>query len=77
MSKISSVADSRHEATASHLFILAMSYHRLGNSTKARDCYDRGVRWLTSQSRLTPFDCDELIALRGEADAILETDSGP
>jgi uncharacterized protein HemY len=32
--------------TASDFFFLAMAHHQLGNTTQARQWYDRGVQWL-------------------------------
>jgi WD40 repeat protein len=56
------------------LYVLAMSYHRLGETARARDYYDWAVRWGSTQRELEPEQCEELTALRAEAGELLGID---
>jgi len=67
-----SIVESHREATAHNMFLLAMSYHRLGEVKKAGTCYDRAVRWLKSQNELTGPEVDELCDFQTEADSVLQ-----
>jgi hypothetical protein len=63
---------------AHDLFFLAMSYQQLGKPAKARQYYDRAMRWWHSQGTLTPSDeVEELNAFRAEAAALLKIVSKP
>jgi serine/threonine protein kinase/WD40 repeat protein len=53
------------------LYFLAMSYHRLGETTRARDYYDWAVRWTKAQRDLSPADIEELAVLGAEAMKLL------
>jgi hypothetical protein len=56
------------------LLFLAMSYQRLGESARARDCYDSAVLWATLQRGLDgmpPGEVDELASFRSEAEQVL------
>jgi tetratricopeptide (TPR) repeat protein len=51
---------------------LAMSHHHLGDPAKARDHYDRAVRWCQESEARLPADLQqELKAFRAEAEAVL------
>ena len=59
------------EYAAHDLFFLAMSYQRLGDAAKARDCYDQAVHWC--ETHREGFDHalrEELKGFRAEADAL-------
>jgi tetratricopeptide (TPR) repeat protein len=59
------------EYAAHDLFFLAMSYQRLGDTAKARDCYDQAVYWC--ETHREGFDNamrEELEGFRAEADAL-------
>jgi hypothetical protein len=58
-------------ALACDLYFLAMSYHRLGETARARDYYDWAVRWVSVQRDLEPEQRDELTAFRAEAEELL------
>ena len=49
-----------------------MCHARLGDSAKAKDCYDRAVKWIQEhQDQITPEWAEELKAFRAEADVAL------
>jgi WD40 repeat protein/Tfp pilus assembly protein PilF len=48
------------------LYFLALCHHRLGDAVKARECYERAVKWQHS-AKLSPGWVQELNALRAEA----------
>jgi serine/threonine protein kinase/WD40 repeat protein len=53
------------------LYVLAMSYQRLGQGARARECFDRANAWRDAHQALSPQHTAELTALRAEAEALL------
>ncbi|MCI0462922.1 MAG: tetratricopeptide repeat protein, partial [Gemmataceae bacterium] len=60
-------------------FFLAMCHHQLGATAKARDAYERAVRWCQeNQGKLSAAHQEELKAFRAEAAALMKMPSpGP
>jgi serine/threonine protein kinase/WD40 repeat protein len=56
------------------LYFLAMSFHRLGETARARDYYDWAVRWVENQGELSEARLRELSTFRAEAEKVLEID---
>jgi hypothetical protein len=62
-------------ALAYDLYFLAMSYHRLGETARARDYFDWAVRWVSMQRDLKPEQRDEFTAIRAEAEELFASQS--
>jgi uncharacterized protein HemY len=56
------------------LYFLAMCYHRLGESARARDFYDWAVPWTRTQPGLSPGQLEELNEARAEAELLLRVE---
>ncbi len=56
------------------LYFLAMSYHRLGATARARDYYNWAARWTLAQRALAPGHLEELTAFQAEAEELLRID---
>jgi WD40 repeat protein len=59
------------EWAGADLYVLAMSYYRLGQAARARECYDRADAWRDVHKDVSPGYAAELTALRAEAAGVL------
>jgi serine/threonine protein kinase/WD40 repeat protein/tetratricopeptide (TPR) repeat protein len=67
-----SLSQRQGQSEAYDLFFLAMCHQKLGQPTRARDCYDRALRWWRAQKNLPARDSAELKAFQAEAQACLD-----
>jgi Tfp pilus assembly protein PilF len=67
-----SLAGGKGQSDGFDLYFLAMCHVRLGDRVKAKDCFDRAVRWHSKQKGLTAHDAQDLKAFRAEAEALLK-----
>ncbi len=71
-----SLSAGKGQSDAFDLFFLAMAQERLGHPEDARQCFDRGVRWLDEQKNLPSRQAQELAAFRAETEAVLAGPAG-
>jgi tetratricopeptide (TPR) repeat protein len=72
-----SLAASRGVSDAFDLFFLAMCHHQLDESAKARECYDRALKWVREKHDIPPRWRTELAAFQAEAEGLLAPGKSP
>ncbi|HEY1379315.1 MAG TPA: tetratricopeptide repeat protein, partial [Gemmataceae bacterium] len=65
-----SLEHSAADSAAWDLYVLAMCHRRLGDAARARDCFDRAVRWRRDRP-LSVHEAEELDDFRAEAGRVL------
>lgn len=69
---VKSLGAGNGKSDAYDLYFLAMCHHKLDDTTKAKECYDKAVAWVKEKgATLPPRDVEELTAFRAEAAELL------
>jgi serine/threonine protein kinase/WD40 repeat protein/tetratricopeptide (TPR) repeat protein len=66
-----SLAVAKGELDGFDLFVMAMAHHRLGQRDKARNAFERAIRWRDAHKKLPAEDNPDLTAFCAQAEAVL------
>jgi tetratricopeptide (TPR) repeat protein len=72
-----SLAASRGGSDAFDLFFLAMSHHELGKPDKAKECFERALKWMNEKRDIPSHWLADLAEFQAEAQGVLALPKSP